>query len=116
MGPIKTIKKKKRAEKKVDRNVLLAAAAAAAAASASASAVALNSEDDDSSSQSLDWWDGFSRRFSGISLLSCCFLLLALASNLPDCGFCFVETCNLNAHGMRKFIRIIVRFRLRLVM
>lgn len=53
----------KRAEKKVDRNVLLAAAATSASAAASAN----DDGDDDSSSQSLDWWDGFSRRISGIS-------------------------------------------------
>lgn len=79
MGPIKTIKKKKRvAEKKVDRNVLLAAAAATASASAAAASTALHS--DDSSSQPLDWWDGFSRRISGISRYCFCFGGCALVS------------------------------------
>jgi len=74
MGPIKTIKKKKRAEKKVDRNVLLAATAAATSASAAA-ALNNNDDDDDSSSQSLDWWDGFSRRIYGISFFFPTFLV-----------------------------------------
>lgn len=70
MVPTKAIKKKKRsAEKKVDRNVLLAAATAAAASDAVRS---------DDSSQSLDWWDGFSRRLSGIVYV-CFSLVFALA-------------------------------------
>jgi len=77
MGPIKTIKKKKRAEKKVDRNVLLAATAAATSASAAA-ALNNNDDDDDSSSQSLDWWDGFSRRIYGISFFFLPFLLVVI--------------------------------------
>lgn len=72
MGPIKTIKKKKRsAEKKADRNVLLAAATAAAAAASDA----LHSDD---SSQSLDWWDGFSRRISGMGYVKSRFLCVFL--------------------------------------
>lgn len=64
MGPIKALKKRKRsAEKKADPNVLLAAASAA-----TDSLHNDNNDNDDDSSQPSDWWDGFSRRISGILL------------------------------------------------
>lgn len=63
MGPIKALKKRKRsAEKKADPNVLLAAASAAT------DSLPNDNNDDDDTSQPSDWWDGFSRRISGILL------------------------------------------------
>lgn len=55
MGPIRGFKRKKKAEKKFDQNVLAAAAA---------SSSSLQSQP-----QPLDWWDEFSQRISGNTFL-----------------------------------------------
>ena len=56
MGPIRGLKRRKKAEKKVDQNVL----AAAAASDGDGDAEFLVAQP-----QPLDWWDNFSRRISG---------------------------------------------------
>lgn len=61
MGPIRGLKRRKKAEKKVDQNVLAAAAAASDGdgdADADADSLVVQP-------QPLDWWDNFSRRISG---------------------------------------------------
>ncbi|KAL9421962.1 hypothetical protein AB3S75_034269 [Citrus x aurantiifolia] len=60
MGPIRGLKRRKKAEKKVDQNVLAAAAASDGDADADADADSLVAQP-----QPLDWWDNFSRRISG---------------------------------------------------
>lgn len=70
MGPIRGMKRRKKAEKKVDQNVLAAAAAASLS----------------SQSQPVDWWDDFSQRITGTNIpqLLCVsqYLLLGLLVNL----------------------------------
>lgn len=60
MGPIRGLKRRKKAEKKVDQNVLAAAAASDGDADADADVDSLVVQP-----QPLDWWDNFSRRISG---------------------------------------------------
>lgn len=60
MGPIRGLKRRKKAEKKVDQNVLAAAAASDGDGDADADADSLVAQP-----QPLDWWDNFSRRISG---------------------------------------------------
>lgn len=60
MGPIRGLKRRKKAEKKVDQNVLAAAAASDGDGDADADADSLVVQP-----QPLDWWDNFSRRISG---------------------------------------------------
>lgn len=60
MGPIRGLKRRKKAEKKVDQNVLAAAAASDGDGDGDADADSLVAQP-----QPLDWWDNFSRRISG---------------------------------------------------
>ncbi|KAK9189814.1 hypothetical protein WN943_018413 [Citrus x changshan-huyou] len=60
MGPIRGLKRRKKAERKVDQNVLAAAAASDGDGDADADADSLVAQP-----QPSDWWDNFSRRISG---------------------------------------------------
>lgn len=60
MGPIRGLKRRKKAEKKVDQNVLAAAAASDGDGDGDGDADSLVAQP-----QPLDWWDNFSRRISG---------------------------------------------------